>query len=64
MRVMKQYEDGEMSVTEYTKDGESVSHVIKKTVPSTQTKTVPSTQEQTLFETQYQTLLLEMGGMM
>lgn len=68
MEILKQYIYDAYQVTEYTKDGETVSHVVKTPIPQEiePIEPVPTIEEQILFETQYQTAVLEiltLGGM-
>ena len=66
LQILSQYEREGMAVTEYTRDGETISHVVKTPLPTeTETTEQPTAEEQILFETKYQTLLLEtmaLGG--
>ena len=66
LEILNQYIEDNMQVTEYTKDGETISHTVKTPI-LTEIEAIeqPSTEEQILFETKYQTLLLEtmaLGG--
>ena len=68
LTILRKYTEDNFIVTEYTKDGETVSHIVKTPIPTEIEPTVPqaSIEEQILAETQYQTALLEMntlGGM-
>ena len=63
MEILREYIEDDMQVTEYTKDGQTTSHIIKiaiNTGPGTPPG--PSIEQQILYENQYQTMLLEMGG--
>jgi len=69
IRVLREYKTEEnVLVTEYTKDGKTVSHTVKTPIPTNviePTEEQPTMEEQILFETKYQTLLLEtmtLGG--
>ena len=66
LQILNQYIEDNMQVTEYTKDGTTISHVEKIAIP-TEIEIIeqPTAEEQILFETKYQTLLLEtmaLGG--
>lgn len=66
--ILNKYEQDGNQVTEYTKDGETVSHVVKTPLPQEveSEEPEPTIEEQILFETQYQTAVLEilsLGGM-
>ena len=68
MEIINQYEKENYKITEYTKDGINVSHIIKTPIPiETIDQEVETTiEEQILAENQYQTALLEiqmLGGM-
>lgn len=69
LRILRQYEEDGMLVTEYTANGKDVSHVVKSTPmqpteepvePTEPQQTLEEVVEATLLETQYQTLLIEM----
>lgn len=69
LQIIKHFIEDDMEVIEYTKDGKTVSHIVKTPV---QTELIeppapqPTIEEQILFETQYQTAVLEilsLGGM-
>lgn len=67
MKVLRRYKEGNYQVTEYTKDGETVSHVVKTLISreSEATESQPTIRELILVENQYQTALLEiqmLGG--
>lgn len=63
MKVLKKYVEDESNVTEYTKDGETISHTVRTRIQSEPIEPKPSIEEEILFENKYQTMLLEMGGM-
>lgn len=65
MIILREYEEHRMNVIEYTKDGETVSHVVKTPIAqeSEPEELQPTIEEEILFETKYQTMILEMGGM-
>lgn len=69
MQILRQYEEDGLLVTEYTKDGTTVSHTVRVPIqtesiepvePTEPQPTLEEVAEATLLETQYQTLLIEM----
>ena len=34
IKVLRQYVEGEMNVTEYTSDGKTISHIVKEAIPT------------------------------
>lgn len=65
VKVLKKTEENGFLVTEYTKDGETVSHTVKTPIPQeTGLEDIePTIEEEILYENKYQTILLEMGMM-
>ena len=66
LQILNKYEQDNYQITEYTKDGTTVSHTVKmpiQTEPMEPVEPQPSIEEQILVETQYQTVLLEMNSM-
>lgn len=69
VRILRVHTEGDTQITEYTRDGKTVSHEVRNPI-STESDSVqiieqPTMGEQILFETKYQTLLLEtmaLGG--
>lgn len=64
--ILNEYIDGDLKVTEYTQDGETVSHRVEviadyTDIPVPEPKpTLEEVADATLLETQYQTVLIEM----
>lgn len=69
LRILNQHEQDGYQITEYTKDGITISHtaeVLIQTEPVEPIEPQPSIDERILAENQYQTMLLELttlGGM-
>lgn len=68
IKVLREYEENGYQITEYTKDGETVSHTVKVAISDEPTEPVstmelPTIEEQILSETQYQTVLLELSAL-
>lgn len=64
--VFREYIEDGYQVTEYTRDGETVSHKVTVPVQSEPIESIvpePTIEEQILAETNYQTALLEMNIM-
>lgn len=66
--ILNKYTENNEIVTEYTIDGETISHIVRVPIPQEiePIEPVPTIEEQILFETQYQTAVLEiltLGGM-
>lgn len=59
--ILRTYTEGDMQITEYTKDGKTVSHVVKTLIPKEEPKELPTIEEQILAEVMYQTALLEIS---
>ena len=61
--LLRTYEENGVRIKEYTRDGETVSHVVRTTIidESTieETPPAPTIEEKILYETQYQTMLIE-----
>lgn len=68
IKILRKYEENGLLVTEYTKDGVTVTNVTKIAIPTEpiEPDLQATIEEQILAENQYQTALLEMqmlGGM-
>lgn len=69
LQILNQYKQDGYQITEYTKDGTTVSHTVKvpiQTEPIEPVEPPTTIEERILAENQYQTMLLEMttmGGM-
>lgn len=63
VNLLRTYEENGNKVEEYTRDGKTVSHVIRTPIidESTieETPPEPTIEEKILYETQYQTMLIE-----
>lgn len=62
IHILKEYVQGDSVVTEYTKDNETVSHIVITPIQNDVYEPIAQTtlEEQILAENQYQTALLEM----
>lgn len=68
LEILRVYTENNLKITEYTKDGKTVSHVVEEPIQTEQQpiESKLTTEEQILSENLYQTALLEMqslGGM-
>lgn len=65
VKLLHKYEENGEQVEEYTRDGKTVSHIVRTPIidDSTAEEVVPepSIEEKILTETKYQTVLLEMN---
>ncbi|WP_042348233.1 hypothetical protein [Bacillus massiliigorillae] len=66
MIILNEYIEGNMNVIEYSRDGVTVSHVVKTTiqvdVPIEPQPTIEDLQMQTLLNTEYLVALAEIKG--
>lgn len=67
LQILREYVQDGYTITEYTRDGETISHTVKTAIPPEiePVEEQPTLEEQILFETKYQTLILEtmqLGG--
>lgn len=60
LKILNQYIEDNLQVTEYTKDGTTVSHTVKVPIQTEEPTPQPTLEERILFETEYQTTLLEL----
>lgn len=68
VQILRSYEENGWVITEFTKDGETISHTISHPISQRSDpmeSPIPQTtiEEQILAETQYQTALMEMNTM-
>lgn len=64
LKLLRTYEENGNKVEKYTRDGETVSHVVRTPIIDDsieEVTPVPTIEEQILTETKYQTVLLEMS---
>lgn len=60
MEVLNEYIQDDLEIVEYTRDGVTISHIVKTPILQGLEEPQPSTEEEILYETKYQTLILEM----
>ena len=63
LTLLTSYEEDGYLIEKYTRDGETVSHVVRTPIIDESTieeaPTTPTIEEKILYETQYQTMLIE-----
>lgn len=66
IKVLREYEDGDYNVIEFTEDGETVygeSRILKSSGSFVENEVLPTIEEKILAESQYQTMLLELSSL-